>query len=67
MTQEVDNRTWQELQTDGVTARHQASRFRQAAIIIHDALVEEALRARAKELDTLAEILEAKAAKMTRD
>jgi hypothetical protein len=49
---------------DAAIARHQASRFKQAATIINDDLVESALRARARELETLVAMLEAKAAKM---
>jgi hypothetical protein len=45
-------------------ARQQANRFKQAAAIVGDDLVESALRARARELATLVAVLEAKIAKM---
>ena len=64
---EPDSRTREELLSDVATARQQASRFRQAAVIVNDGLVEAALRARARELDTLVAMLEAKAAKMSSD
>lgn len=67
MDLETDNRTREELQSDLAIARHQASRFRQAAGIINDDLVEAALRSRARELETLAAILEARLAKMPTD
>jgi hypothetical protein len=65
MPMEPDNRTREELLADAATARHQASRFRQAAVIINDDLVESALQARARELDTLVALLEAKVEKMS--
>jgi hypothetical protein len=65
MPMEPDNRTREELLADAATARHQASRFRQAAVIVNDDLVESALQARARELDTLVALLEAKVAKMS--
>ncbi|HEY3918464.1 MAG TPA: hypothetical protein VGL83_11760 [Stellaceae bacterium] len=61
---ETDDRTRAQLLEDAAIARHQASRFKQAATIINDDLVESALRARARELETLVAMLEAKAAKM---
>lgn len=64
--QEVQ-RTRAELQSDLDIARHQASRFKRAAAIINDDLVEAALRSRARELDTLIAVLEAKLLKMSSD
>jgi hypothetical protein len=64
MESEADSRTRTELAADLEIARHQATRFRQAAAIVNDDLVESALRARARELETLIAILEAKIAKM---
>jgi hypothetical protein len=61
---EADNRTREELLSDAARARYQADRFRQAAVVINDDLVESALRARARELETLVALLEAKVAKM---
>jgi hypothetical protein len=64
MESEAPTRTRAELESDLEIARHQASRFKQAAAIIKDDLVEAALRSRARELETLIDILEAKLAKM---
>lgn len=61
---EPENRTPAELLSDAAIARHQAGRFKQAAAIINDDLVESCLRARARELETLVAILEARIAKM---
>jgi len=61
---EAENRTRAELLSDLAIARHQAWRFRQASGIVNDDLVEAALRSRARELETLAAILEARVAKM---
>jgi predicted signal transduction protein with EAL and GGDEF domain len=58
-----DQRTAEELLAEAAKARHDAKRFRQAAEVIHDDIVERSLRARAEELETLAGLLEAQAAK----
>jgi hypothetical protein len=67
MELEIPARTRAELLSDLEIARHQASRFKQAAAIINDDLVEAALRSRARELETLIDVLEAKLAKMPPD
>jgi hypothetical protein len=64
MELDSDNRTRAELLADLEIARQQANRFKQAAAIVGDDLVESALRARARELATLVAVLEAKIAKM---
>jgi homoserine kinase len=64
MKLEADIRTRDELLADAAIARHQASRFREAAAIVNDDLVESALRSRARELETAVAVLEAKAAEM---
>jgi hypothetical protein len=56
-------KTPQEIRMEAAKARQEASRFRRAALIIGDELVVESLRARASELETLAAMLEAQAAK----
>ena len=50
---------------EAVRARRDADRFRQAATLMNDQAIEETLRVRAAELDTLARTLEAQAAKLT--
>jgi hypothetical protein len=60
----VIERTPQEILTEAAKARQEASRFRRAALIISDDLVVDSLKGRAGELETLAAILEAKAAKV---
>ena len=56
-------KTPQEILAEAAQARQDASRFRRAALIISDELVVRSLKARAGELETLAAMLEAKAAK----
>ena len=56
-------KTPQEILMEAAKARQEASRFRRAALIIGDELVVESLKARAGELETLAVMLEAQAAK----
>lgn len=58
-----DDRPPEELLAEAAKARHDAERFRQAAAIVHDDIVERSLRARAEELETLARLLEAQASK----
>jgi len=62
----VAEKTPQETLMEADKARQEASRFRRAARIIGDELVADSLRGRAGELETLATILEAKAAKAAR-
>lgn len=57
-------RTGAELLADASLARQHAGRFRHAAAIVNGDLVEAALRSRARELETAAATLEAKAAGM---
>lgn len=58
-----DQRAPEELLAEAAKARHDAARFRQAATIVHDDIVERSLRARAEELENLAQLLEAQASK----
>jgi len=60
---ETDNRSRQELLADAVQARHEVERFRQAALLMNDKFIEEMLMTRSVELENLAKMLEARAAK----
>jgi hypothetical protein len=60
-----DDRTRAELLADAAIAKDQAARFRRAATMIDDDLVQSALRARARELETLVATLEDKVATMS--
>jgi len=66
MAVESDSRSAAELLAEAAKTRQQAARFRQAATIVNDELVELSLRARAEELEHLAKALEAQAAKKGR-
>ena len=55
--------TPQEILAEASQARQDASRFRRAALIISNEIVARSLEARAGELEILAAMLEAKAAK----
>ncbi|HWE72976.1 MAG TPA: hypothetical protein VG328_07440 [Stellaceae bacterium] len=57
-------KTPHEVLAEAAKARQEASRFRRAALIISDELVVDSLKGRAAELETLAAMLEAQAAKM---
>ncbi len=59
----VVEKTPQEILTEAAKARQEANRFRRAALIISDELVVDSLKWRAGELETLATMLEAHAAK----
>jgi hypothetical protein len=59
----VGAKTPQEFLAEASQARQDASRFRRAALIIGDKTVAQSLKVRAGELETLAAMLEAKAAK----
>ena len=61
---DTDRRSRTELLADAAKARREAERHRVAAAIVNDEVVEQTLRARAKELTSLAEMLEARAAKL---
>jgi len=52
-----------EILAEAAKARQEAGRFRRAALIISDELVVDSLKARAVELETLAAMLETRAAK----
>lgn len=65
MELERDERTRAELLADAAIAKDQAARFRQAATMIDDDLVQSALRARARELETLVATLDARVAEMS--
>jgi hypothetical protein len=54
----------EEILREAARARQEASRFRRAALIISDELVLESLKGRAGELESLATMLEAQAAKV---
>ena len=58
--EEPDSRTRAELLADLEIARQHAGRFKRAAAIVNDDLVEAALRARVRELETLLAMLEEK-------
>ena len=60
---EADDRTRAELVADLEIARQHAGRFKRAAAIVKDDLVESALRTRVRELETLVAVLEAKITK----
>jgi hypothetical protein len=60
----VMEKTPQEILTEAAKARQEAGRFRRAALIISDDLVVDSLKGRAGELETLAAMLEAQAAKI---
>ena len=60
----VIEKTPQEILMEAARARQEASRFHRAALIISDELVVNSLKARAGELETLAAMLEAQAAKV---
>lgn len=60
----VLEKTPQEILTEAAKARQEASRFRRAALIISDELVVDSLKGRAGELERLAAMLEAQAAKV---
>jgi hypothetical protein len=65
MELESDDRTRAELLADAAIAKDQAARFKRAATMIDDDLVQSALRARARELETLAATLDARVAEMS--
>ena len=56
-------KTPQEMLAEATQARQDASRFRRAALVIGDATLAQSLKSRAGELETLAAMLEARAAK----
>jgi hypothetical protein len=60
----VIEKTPLEILTEAAKARQEANRFRRAALIVSDELVVDSLKGRAGELDTLATMLEAQAAKV---
>ena len=60
----VVEKTPPEILAEAAKARQEAGRFRRAALIISDELVVDSLKARAGELETLATMLEAQAAKV---
>ena len=60
----VIEKTPHEILAEAAKARQEASRFRRAALIISDELVADSLKGRAGELETLAAMLEAQAAKV---
>jgi hypothetical protein len=60
----VAEKTPQEILAEAAKARQEASRFRRAALIISDDLVVDSLKGRVVELETLAAMLEAQAAKV---
>lgn len=60
----VIEKTPQEILTEAARARQEASRFRRAALIVSDEMVVDSLKGRASELETLATMLEAHAAKV---
>ena len=62
---EAEQRAPGELLAEAAKARHEARRFRNAALLMNDRLVEDALIARAVELENLAGMLEAQAAKLS--
>ena len=64
---EPDDRTRAELLADAAMAKDQAVRFKRAADMIDDDLVQSALRARARELETLVAMLDERVAKMSPD
>ena len=64
MDLEADNRTRAELQSNVAIARQHVGRFKQAAIIVNDDIVESCIRARVRELETLVAVLEARMAEM---
>jgi hypothetical protein len=64
---EPDDRTRAELLADAAVAKDQAARFKRAADMIDDDLVQSALRARARELETLVAKLDERVAKMSPD
>jgi hypothetical protein len=61
---EKEKRSRVELLAEAVNARHEAMRFRLAASVMNDPLIEESLIARAVELETFAATLEAQAGKL---
>jgi hypothetical protein len=65
MELESDERTRLELLADAAVAKDQAARFKRAATMIDDDLVQSALRARARELETLVATLDARVAEMS--
>jgi hypothetical protein len=62
---ESDERTRAELLADAAVAKDQAARFRRAAMMIDDDLIQSALRARARELETLVAMLDERVATMS--
>lgn len=62
---ESDDRTRAELLADAAIAKDQAVRFRRAAEMIDDDLVQSALRARARDLETVVAMLDEKVATMS--
>jgi len=64
---ETDKHSRQELPIDAEKARHEASRYHRASLLIRDPMIEETLLARETELLKLAANLEAQAAKLTPD
>ena len=62
---ESDDRTRAELLADAAVAKDHAARFRRAADMIDDDLVQSALRTRARDLETLVAMLDERVAAMS--